>query len=124
MTLRIDHIRLPVSDIDVSRAFYAAALAPLGYRVVYDEDGSLGFGDEEREPLALSAGPVPSARTHVALTAAGTDEVDAFHAAALAAGGRDNGAPGERPYGGYYYAAFVLDPDGHNLEAVYHARPT
>jgi len=122
MTVRIDHVRLPVSDIDVSRAFYAAALAPLGYRVVYDQDGSLGFGDDEREPLALSSGPVPSARTHVAFTAAGTDEVDAFHAAALAAGGRDNGSPGERPYGGYYYAAFVLDPDGHNLEAVFHAR--
>jgi predicted lactoylglutathione lyase len=55
------------------------------------------------------------------LTASTTDQVDAFHAAALAAGGRDNGAPGERPYG-YYYAAFVLDPDGHNLEAVYHRR--
>src|SRR6476659_3624880 len=119
MTLRIDHVRLPVSDIDASRAFYAAALAPLGYRVVYDQDGSLGFGDGEREPLALSSGPVPSAGTHVAFAASGTDEVDAFNAAALAAGGRDNGPPGARPYGGFYYAAFVLDPDGHNLEAVY-----
>jgi catechol 2,3-dioxygenase-like lactoylglutathione lyase family enzyme len=123
MPIRIDHVRLPVSDIDVSRAFYAAALAPLGYRVVYDQDGSLGFGDDEREPLALASGPAPAARTHVAFTASSTDEVDAFHAAALAAGGRDNGPPGERPYGGFYYAAFVLDPDGHNLEAVFHARP-
>jgi catechol 2,3-dioxygenase-like lactoylglutathione lyase family enzyme len=122
MPIRIDHVRLPVSDIDVSRAFYTAALAPLGYRVVYDQDGSLGFGDDEREPLALSAGPAPSAGMHVAFTASSTDGVDAFHAAALAAGGHDNGPPGERPYGGFYYAAFVLDPDGHNLEAVYHAR--
>ncbi len=123
MPIRIDHVRLPVSDIDASRAFYAAALAPLGYRIVYDQDGSLGFGDDDREPLALSAGPPPSPRTHVAFTASSTDAVDAFHAAALAAGGRDNGPPGERPYGGYYYAAFVLDPDGHNLEAVFHQRP-
>ena len=122
MPIRIDHVRLPVSEIDVSRAFYAAALAPLGYRIVYDQDGSLGFGDDEREPLALSAGAAPPMGTHVAFTATSTGAVDAFHAAAMAAGGRDNGPPGERPYGGYYYAAFVLDPDGHNLEAVFHAR--
>jgi predicted lactoylglutathione lyase len=59
----------------------------------------------------------------VAFTASSTAQVDAFHGAALAAGGRDNGGPGERPYGGYYYAAFVLDPDGHNIEAVYHGEP-
>jgi predicted lactoylglutathione lyase len=59
-------------------------------------------------------------RSHVAFTAADTTEVDAFHAAAIAAGGQDNGPPGERPYGGSYYAAFVLDPDGHNIEVVFH----
>ena len=68
--------------------------------------------------MELAAAPV--ARTHVALTARDRGQVDAFHAAAVAAGGRDNGAPGDRPYGGVYYAAFVLDPDGHNIEAVFH----
>jgi catechol 2,3-dioxygenase-like lactoylglutathione lyase family enzyme len=122
----IDHVNLPVSDIDASRAFYTAALAPFGYRLVYDSDASLGFGlgdgADEDEPFAVRRGEAPNARSHVAFTATSTVQVDAFHAAALAAGGRDNGAPGERPYGGYYYAAFVLDPDGHNIEAVYHGR--
>lgn len=65
---------------------------------------------------------MPNVRTHVAFTATSTEQVDAFYAAALAAGGGDNGTPGERPYGRYYYAAFVLDPDGHNIEAVFHGR--
>lgn len=65
-------------------------------------------------------GEAPKVRAHIAFTASNETEVDAFHAAALEAGGRDNGGPGERPYGGHYYAAFVLDPDGHNIEAVYH----
>jgi len=69
-----------------------------------------------------SSGDPPSVGSHVAFTASSPDQVNEFHTAALAAGGRDNGAPGERPYGGYYYAAFVLDPDGHNIEAVYHER--
>jgi catechol 2,3-dioxygenase-like lactoylglutathione lyase family enzyme len=120
----IDHVKLPVSDLDASRTFYAAALAPFGYRLVYDEEPSLGFGrgdgGDEDEPFALVRGDPPSAGTHIAFTASSTTQVDEFHAAALAAGGRDNGPPGERPYGGYYYAAFVLDPDGHNIEAVYH----
>ena len=94
--------------------------------LVYDRAPSRGFGrgdgGDDDEPIALPKGGVPSVPTHVAFTASDPDQVDAFHAAALAAGGRDNGAPGERPYGGYYYAAFVLDPDGHNIEAVYHGR--
>ena len=111
----VDHVKLPVSDLEASRSFYTAALAPFGYRLVFDGERSLGFGTgdggEEDEPFAVERGDAPSAPTHVAFTAASTAQVDAFHAAALAAGGIDNGTPGERPYGGYYYAAFVLDPD-------------
>ena len=120
----IDHVKLPISDLDASRAFYAAALAPFAYTLVYDGQESLGYGrgngGEDNEPFALALSDAPIVGAHVAFTATSTAEVDAFHAAALAVGGTDNGAPGERPYGGYYYAAFVLDPDGHNIEAVYH----
>jgi catechol 2,3-dioxygenase-like lactoylglutathione lyase family enzyme len=123
----IDHVKLPVGDLDASRAFYSAALAPFGYKLVYDEEPSLGFGlgdgSDEDEPFALERTGSPSVCSHVAFTASSTAQVDAFHAAALAAGGRDDGPPGERPYGAYYYAAFVLDPDGHNIEAVYTADP-
>ena len=122
----IDHVKLPVGDLDASREFYAAALAPLGYRLVHDEEPSVAFAAaplDEDEPFVLTRTDPPNARTHVAFTAASADQVDAFHAAALVSGGRDNGAPGERPYGRTYYAAFVLDPDGHNIEAVCHRRP-
>jgi len=120
----IDHVKLPASDLDASKAFYSAALAPLGWKLVWDEIPTLGFGrgdgGEDDEPFALERTKQPIARTHIALTAASPEEVDAFHAAAVAAGGRDNGPPGERPYGGYYYAAFVLDPDGDKIEAAFH----
>jgi catechol 2,3-dioxygenase-like lactoylglutathione lyase family enzyme len=122
----IDHVKIPCTDLDASRAFYTAALAPFGYKLVYDGEESLGFGigdgGDDDEPFALERGEAPRVRTHIAFTADSEAQVDAFHAAALAAGGTDNGAPGERPYGGYYYAAFVLDPDGHNIEAVHHRR--
>ncbi len=112
----IDHVKLPVSDLDVSRAFYSAALSAFGYRTVWDEEPTLGFGvgdgGQENEPFAPYRADRPRAGSHIAFTASSPAEVDAFYAAAIAAGGRDNGAPGERPYGGYYYAAFVLDPDG------------
>jgi catechol 2,3-dioxygenase-like lactoylglutathione lyase family enzyme len=121
--LPLDHAKLPVADLDATRAFYAASLAPLGWRVVWDAAPTLGFGTgdggEDDEPLAFELVDGPIARCHVALAAASRAAVDAFHAAALAAGGSDHGAPGERPYGPRYYAAFVLDPDGHNIEAVY-----
>ena len=124
----IDHVNLPVADLERSRAFYSAALAPFGYTVVYESDESLGFGvgdgGEDDEPFALRRSGTPHAGTRVAFTAGGPEQVDAFHREALAAGGRDNGAPGERPYGDRYYAAFVLDPDGHNIEAVFHGRET
>jgi catechol 2,3-dioxygenase-like lactoylglutathione lyase family enzyme len=120
----IDHVKLPVSDLDASRFFYVAALAPFGYRLVYEGEASLGFGrgdgGDEDEPFAVERTHAPTVSTHVAFAASSAAEVDAFHTAALAAGGTDNGAPGERPYGGYYYAAFARDPDGHNIEAVYH----
>jgi catechol 2,3-dioxygenase-like lactoylglutathione lyase family enzyme len=122
----LDHVKLPVSDLAVSRSFYLAALAPFGYELVYEGEVSLGFGlgdgGENDEPFAVELREPPNVGTHIAFTAASTDQVDAFHTEALAAGGVDNGAPGERPYGGYYYAAFVRDPDGHNIEAVYHRR--
>ena len=122
----IDHVNVPVADLERSRTFYSAALAPFGYRLVYDGAESLGFGtgdgSDDDEPFALRLSGTPHAGTHIAFTASGTEQVDAFYAAAIAAGGVDNGPPGERPYGGDYYAAFVLDPDGHNIEAVYHGR--
>jgi catechol 2,3-dioxygenase-like lactoylglutathione lyase family enzyme len=117
-------VNLPVRDLEASRAFYTAALAPFGYRLVYESAESLGFGrgdgGVEDEPVALRLGDPPNVPTHIAFTATDPAQVDEFHAAAVAAGGRDNGAPGDRPYGATYYAAFVLDPDGHNLEAVFH----
>jgi catechol 2,3-dioxygenase-like lactoylglutathione lyase family enzyme len=109
----IDHVKLPISDRDMSRTFYSAALAPLGYQLIHDGEDALAFamGDlEDEEPFALQLGNAPNARTHVAFTATSAERVDAFHAAALAAGG-DNGPPGERPYGRSYYGASVLDPD-------------
>ena len=123
----IDHAKLPITDLDASRAFYSAALAPLGYKLVWDEEPTLGFGmgdgGDDDEPFALERGEAPNVRTHIAFTATSPEQVDAFYEAAIAAGARDNGPPGERPYGRYYYAAFVLDPDGHNIEVVCHRRP-
>ncbi|WP_314742393.1 VOC family protein [uncultured Actinomyces sp.] len=124
----IDHISLNVSDPAVSRAFYVKALAPLGYEVAAEYGPFVGLkaADAEGGPgadlwLAPAMDPAP---VHLALTAATAEQVDAFHTAALAAGGRDNGVPGERPhYHPGYYAAFVLDPDGNNLEVVCHDGP-
>lgn len=122
----IDHISLAVSDLARARSFYAAALAPLGYRIVADfgDVFALGApGPDGADPggeIWVAEAEGPSA-THLAFHAADEAEVRAFHDAALAAGGTDNGGPGERPY--YhpgYFAAFVHDPDGHNLEAVTH----
>jgi catechol 2,3-dioxygenase-like lactoylglutathione lyase family enzyme len=119
----IDHAKLPSSDLATSRAFYSAALAPFGYHLVWDTSPTLGFGKgdggDDDEPIAFELAAPPISRCHVAFVAASKQEVDHFHAAAVGAGGIDNGAPGNRPYGTRYYAAFVLDPDGHNIEAVY-----
>jgi catechol 2,3-dioxygenase-like lactoylglutathione lyase family enzyme len=124
----VDHVKLPVASLVASRAFYCAALAPFGYRLVYDGERSLGFGvgdrGEDDEPFAVELAAPPAVSSHVAFTASSPAQVDAFHTAAVIAGGTDNGVPGPRPYGGEYYAAFVLDPDGHNIEAVYHGPQT
>jgi len=125
----IDHIGLDVSDVVRSRSFYAEALAPQGYRILQQvppEPGErptvvmFGVGDEPDFVIAKDKSPGPG--NHVAFRAQTRAQVGAFHAAALAAGGRDNGRPGVRErYGPAYYAAFVLDPDGFNIEAVCHA---
>jgi len=119
----IDHITVKVRDLAASRAFYEAALAPFAVRVVHYGDLELGIGPEGSEDLGLAEGE-PRAPTHIAFLAHDPATVDAFHAAALQAGGTDNGAPGRRPqYHARYYAAFVLGPDGNNVEAVGHTGP-
>jgi catechol 2,3-dioxygenase-like lactoylglutathione lyase family enzyme len=121
----IDHITFGVTDFARSTAFYDQALAPLGVKRLFDvppeHSGGVsvtGYGDE-RPWFWLAEEDPTKGKLHVALQAGSRAEVDAFYAAAIAAGGRDNGPPGLRPY--YhpdYYGAFVLDPDGHNIEAV------
>jgi catechol 2,3-dioxygenase-like lactoylglutathione lyase family enzyme len=120
----IDHVGLGVSDLERSRAFYEQALAPLGYRLLIERDGSLGFGRNGKPDFFIHGNRPVSGPTHVAMASPDRATVDAFHAAGLAAGGPDNGPPGPRPhYHEHYYGAFVLDPDGNNLEAVCH-RPS
>ena len=121
----LDHISFSASDYERSKAFYTAALAPLGITAMMefgDDSGkTVGFGDA-MPFFWLADGDGVIGRVHIALSAASHAQVQAFHAAALTAGGRDNGAPGLRAdYHPNYYAAFVLDPDGHNIEAVCHA---
>ena len=118
----IDHVSIKTSDPAASRRFYAAALTPLGYEVLmeFEEGQVVGMGAGGKPDFWFSAGD-PSAPVHLAFGARDRESVDAFHAAALAAGGEDNGAPGLRPeYHAGYYGAFVHDPDGNNVEAVYH----
>jgi catechol 2,3-dioxygenase-like lactoylglutathione lyase family enzyme len=116
----LDHVGLAVSDIATAKAFYTNALEPLGFGVIMEFPGVLGFGLPGMPQLWLHQGQ-PSAPVHIALHAADRTRVDAFHTAALAAGGTDNGPPGLRPsYHPGYYAAYVKDADGNNLEAVYH----
>jgi len=120
----IHHIDFAVTDFARSRAFYVATLAPLGIEVVMDierNDGRrlTGFGSPPDPTFWIRAGNGIGGRLHVAFLANSRSAVDAFHVAGLRAGGADNGGPGLRPrYADHYYAAFVLDPDGHNIEAV------
>ena len=115
----IDHLGLRVSDLAKSRAFYIKALQPLGYSVIIEFPGAVGFGTPAKPDFWLGQGAGGAA--HVAFVAPDRDTVDAFYAAAIAAGGKDNGKPGLRPqYHPDYYGAFVLDPDGNNIEAVTH----
>lgn len=117
----IDHLTVGVSDLGRSRAFYARALLSLGFAEIGPRgDDEIEFGLEEAADFAISTQYRTGAPVHVAFAADRREQVDAFHAAALTAGGRDNGPPGLRPeYSSGYYAAFVLDPDGHNIEAVH-----
>lgn len=115
----IDYTSIKASDFDKSRAFYEAALAPLGYVVVMEFEGAVGMGSGGFPDFWLGAGG-PSEKVHIAFRG-DRAAVDAFHVAAMKAGGADNGAPGLRlNYHPTYYAAFALDPDGNNIEAVCH----
>jgi catechol 2,3-dioxygenase-like lactoylglutathione lyase family enzyme len=114
----IDHLAIPVRDLAASTRFYEAALAPLGVDIT-EAEGAVGFhlGDVD---FFVTEGE-PAAQMHIAFAAPDRATVKAFHAAALAAGGRDNGPPGLRPqYHADYFGAYVLDPDGHNTEVVCH----
>ncbi|MEJ7930698.1 VOC family protein [Ramlibacter sp. AN1015] len=121
----IDHVQLVVRDLAASQRFYAAVLEVLKVPLAGTGEGFF-WADE----LVVSAADSPAAqgaltgRHHLAFQAQDRAMVDAFHAAALAHGGQDNGAPGVRPYHPSYYAAFVLDPDGNNIEAVFHGEAT
>ena len=117
----IDHVGLRVSDVSKSKKFFTGALAPLGYALIADYGSeAAGFGIGAKPDFWIGGGGSAGA-THVCIAAANRAMVDAFHKAALAAGGRDNGAPGLRTqYHPTYYGAFVLDPDGNNIEAVCH----
>jgi catechol 2,3-dioxygenase-like lactoylglutathione lyase family enzyme len=119
----IDHLSIHVSDMAASKRFYEAALKPLGYTLMMDYgDHAAGLGEGGKPDFWIGKGePHPS---HVAFRSPDRATVDAFYAAAIAAGGRDNGAPGVRAqYHPGYYGAFVLDPDGYNVEAVCHQAP-
>lgn len=124
----IDHAGVHVTDFARSRAFYAQALAPLGYAKLMEVPASVtgsadfaGFGEPPKTDFWIVSSSVPPLPVHVAFRAKSRAVVDAFYAAALAAGGTDNGAPGIRAhYHANYYGAFVRDPDGNNIEAVCH----
>ncbi len=120
----IDHIQLKVRNFETSREFYAKALAPIGYGAQYDDPKAkmVGFGVKGAIDLYISEGS-PLGHAHLAFRAENRAAVNGFHAAATAAGGKDHGAPGIRKdYSPTYYAAFVIDPDGNNLEVVCHEK--
>jgi catechol 2,3-dioxygenase-like lactoylglutathione lyase family enzyme len=111
----VDHVHLRVTDVEASKRFYRAALEALGRGLTWEAEGT--FGADE---LFVSGDGEPTARLHLAFQAEDREAVHRFHDAAVKAGGRDNGAPGERNYHPGYYGAYVLDPDGNNIEAVFH----
>lgn len=120
--MMIDHIGIDVSDYRRARQFYSAALAPLGYQLSAEYGETAGFGADGNAEFWISQGQATKPIVHVAFQCGKRTMVDAFYVAALAAGGQDNGAPGIRAdYSPTYYAAYVLDPDGHNIEAVCHS---
>jgi catechol 2,3-dioxygenase-like lactoylglutathione lyase family enzyme len=117
----IDHTGVNCSDIKKSKAFYQRALAPLGYEVLKEFPGAVGFGANGKTDFWLGEATPNKPHIHIAFRAPDHQAVDAFYQAAIAAGGKDNGKPGPRPhYHENYYGAFVSDPDGHNIEAVCH----
>ncbi|MCW2993359.1 MAG: Glyoxalase/bleomycin resistance protein/dioxygenase [Conexibacter sp.] len=120
----IDHLSIGVSDLRASRRFYLAALAPLGFAELgeWSEDArDVAFGPDDLDDFAISTKYPVGGGGHIAFAADSREQVDAFHDAAIAAGATDNGGPGVRTeYSPGYYGAFVLDPDGYNVEAVYH----
>lgn len=124
----IDHIGFPVSDYERAKTFYTQALAPLGYSLIMEvaqdqnDAPAAGFGINGKPDFWIGGEGGLTKPVHIAIATNDRASVDAFYKAALAAGGRDNGAPGLRPhYHANYYAAFVFDHDGHNIEAVCHA---
>ena len=124
----IDHTGISISDYERSKAFYTAALTPIGYQLLVELPAAVtgstdvaGFGEPPKPDFWISRGVPNTPPIHIAFRVDSRAKVDAFHRAALAAGGTDNGAPGLRPhYHLNYYGAFVRDPDGHNVEAVCH----
>jgi catechol 2,3-dioxygenase-like lactoylglutathione lyase family enzyme len=117
----LDHVSLPVSDLERSKRFYEEALSPLDYRLIMEHHISgVGFGQSAKPDFWIRQG-APGAAVHVAFASEDRATVEAFYEAAIAAGGHDNGQPGLRPeYHSAYYGAYVLDPDGNNIEAVCH----
>jgi catechol 2,3-dioxygenase-like lactoylglutathione lyase family enzyme len=123
MTRCVDHLTLPVSDLGRSHTFYGAVFTALGWKEETVE-GMPTWGPPGAEDFSIAPGSPPPDGMHLAFVASSREDVAAFHAAGLAAGGTDNGGPGLRPrYHPGYYAAFLLDPDGNNVEAVLHERP-
>ncbi|MFY9269626.1 MAG: VOC family protein [Candidatus Manganitrophaceae bacterium] len=124
----IDHAGINVSNLALSKQFYKSALAPLGYLIRLELESTVGYGTKNPNPgddpdgdFWISKGDPFVPRSHIAFHASSRDQVVAFYEAALAAGARDNGAPGLCPeYHKSYFAAFVFDPDGYNIEAVFH----
>jgi catechol 2,3-dioxygenase-like lactoylglutathione lyase family enzyme len=119
-----DHVKFGVTDFAASRNFYLKALEPIGIKIVGEGEPSYGIelSSDDSTSLCLCQSDEKPAHLHIAFKAATRAQVDAFHRAALAAGGKDHGAPGLRPhYHANYYAAFVIGPDGHNIEVVCHA---
>jgi catechol 2,3-dioxygenase-like lactoylglutathione lyase family enzyme len=122
----LDHVTIGVSDIERSKAFYDQALRPLGIERLYAEgQAAAGYGADRKAFFWITLGEASPTGTHIAFATQDRETVKQFHDASLAAGGQDNGQPGLRPhYHENYYGAFILDPDGHNIEAVCHRKQT
>jgi catechol 2,3-dioxygenase-like lactoylglutathione lyase family enzyme len=122
--VNLDHISAPVRDLKAARAFYGAALGAIGMKINMDVSSAFGMGSRDEKVFWLARDRKASGSGHYAFRVDHREEVDAFYQAALAAGGSDNGKPGPRPdYGPTYYAAFVRDGEGNNIEVVCYARP-